>query len=80
MKKQITNNLLEFRHRAGLLQSDVATALGVVSSDSISHWEKGRSMPRLVNLFKLAHLYGVSRATLYSDLFKATKPAEQLTP
>lgn len=64
----ITNNLKSFRKKLGLRQVDVATMLGHASSDRISHWEKGLSVPGLVNLFKLAVIYKTSPQELYGDL------------
>ena len=63
----ITNNLKEYRLRLGLKQSEVAEKLGMKSSDRISHWEKGVAMPSVINLFKLAKLYGVFPHELYED-------------
>ena len=73
MKTSTPNNLLALRQEAGLLQTDVADALGLQSTDRISHWEKGQSFPSVLNLFKLAHLYGVSPDALYPDLYRAIK-------
>ena len=69
MTNTIANNLLAHRKQAGLLQTDVAKALDLVSTDRISHWERGSAMPSVINLFKLAKLYGVRSEELYRDLF-----------
>lgn len=45
------------RRRAGLLQRQVAAALGV-SMGTIAMWETGRNRPRADKLPKLAQLYG----------------------
>jgi transcriptional regulator with XRE-family HTH domain len=67
MEKQLVpNTLREHRKRAGLKQIEVAQKLGLKSSDRISHWEKGQAMPNVGNLFKLAELYKVQPAELYS--------------
>lgn len=64
----IPNTLREHRKRVGLRQSDVAKQLGFASSDRISRWEKGLSYPCVINLFKMAKLYGVSAEELYNDI------------
>jgi transcriptional regulator with XRE-family HTH domain len=64
------NNLRSLRTQAGLLQADVAKALGLASTDRISHWEKGQAVPSIINLFKLSALYKVSPEELYPELFK----------
>jgi len=64
----ITNNLKSFRKKLGLRQIDVAAMLGHASSDRISHWEKGMSVPSLVNLFKLTVIYKTSPQELYDEM------------
>jgi len=70
---QFQNNLRFHRTQAGLLQSDVAKRLGLVSTDRISHWEKGSAVPNIVNLFKLSALYRVPPEKLYPELFQAAE-------
>lgn len=66
--KPIPNTLREHRIKAGLRQLDVAHKLGFVSTDRISKWEKGLTYPHVVNLFKLASLYGVQPHDLYGKI------------
>jgi len=66
---QFPNNLRMIRKRLGLRQVDVADRLGRTSADCISHWEKGLALPSVVNLFKLAIIYGVPLDHLYPDLY-----------
>ncbi len=61
----LQNKLKEHRLKASLRQIDVATAMGFISSDRISNWEKGRAYPSVENLFKLARIYGVLVEELY---------------
>lgn len=63
------NNLRLLRSQTGLLQSDIARAIGLASSDRISHWEKGLAVPNIINLFKLAAIYGVPPQEIYPELF-----------
>ena len=72
-KSNIPNSLRCRREHAGLRQCDVAKALGLVSSDRISHWEKGVAVPNIVNLFKLSVLYNVPPQKLYEELFMAVE-------
>ena len=59
----------------GLRQIDIARALGLESSDRISLWEAGRKFPSVINLFKLAQLYGVTPDMLYEHLYAGLKEA-----
>ena len=65
------------RKNAHLRQMDVARMLGHTSADRISHWEKGRSVPSLVNLFKLSIIYRTSPEDLYGELYDSI--AQNLT-
>lgn len=65
----IPNRLLFYRELHRLLQTDVAQALGLASTDRISRWEQGQAFPHLLNLFKLAHLYRVAPQDLYPELY-----------
>ena len=69
----VPNNLRPLREQAGLRQLDVANALGLVSSDRISHWEIGWAVPNIVNLFKLSVLYKVPPQKLYEQLFQTVE-------
>jgi transcriptional regulator with XRE-family HTH domain len=66
----IPNSLRSRRKTAGLLQSDVARALGLDCADRISHWENGIAIPSVINLFKLAAIYGVEPHKLYPELLE----------
>ena len=65
--KKIPNKLKEHRVRMGLAQIDVANHLGFRSTDRISRWEAGLTYPHVVNLRKLAKLFGVTMDELYPD-------------
>ena len=62
------NNLRELRKTKGMLQIEVAQLLGHLNSDRMSDWEKGYAMPSVVNLFKLASIYGVPTEDLYREI------------
>lgn len=63
--KTIPNTLREHRKQVFLRQKDVARVLGFKSPARISKWEKGLKYPHVVNLFKMAKLYGVIAEELY---------------
>ena len=68
MTIEFPNNLREYRLKAGLRQSDVASRLGLDCADRLSRWENGKAAPSIVNLFKLAALYGAPAEKLYAEL------------
>ncbi len=43
---------------------------GFTSEERISHWEKGKNIPNLFNLFKLARIYKTTPMFLYPELDK----------
>ena len=67
-KDIIPNNLKECRRKAGLTQKQVASLLGFTNEVSICHWEQGKNIPNLINLFKLCKIYNTSANNLYSKL------------
>ena len=48
---KITNNVKKLRQAAGMTQADLASRLGI-TTPSITKWEKGRSNPDLLNVFR----------------------------
>lgn len=78
-EKQFASNKLRFyRKQAGLLQKDVAHALGLDCMDRISHWENGIAMPNVANLFRLAAIYGATPQDLYPELYELAKRPNQI--
>lgn len=55
----MNKKLRRLRENMGLQQKEVADRLGVNPS-AVTRWETGEKRPDLVNLVKLADLYGVS--------------------
>ncbi len=70
--RHIPNRLRKYQ-MMGLSQQDVATFLGHKSTCRISRWEQGISMPSVLNLFKLAILYGTLSEELYYDVYSNYK-------
>lgn len=68
MTQPIPNTLRLVRKQAKMTQLEVARKLGFGSTDRICRWEKGRTFPHIVNLFKLCALYQVLPHQLYGDL------------
>ncbi len=70
----ITNNKMRgLRLGRKLKQSEVAKILGLDCADRISHWETGKAMPSIINLFKLSAIYDVLPSELYPSLFEEIK-------
>lgn len=59
--------LCQLRKDAGLLQKDVATALGV-KAVTISAYEMGRIVPTAEKLYTLAKYYGINAEILLSKI------------
>lgn len=72
-KDIIPNNLKEYRIKAGLSQRQVAIALGFTNEVSICHWEQGKNIPNLINLFKLCSIYNTTTHDLYIELSNSLK-------
>ena len=67
-KDIISNHLKEHRIRCGYKQKEVATILGFATEDRICLWEKGKNIPNLINLLKLASLYRATPLQMYPEL------------
>ena len=68
--KQYPNNLRKHRKNAGLRQDEVAKALGLHTTERISKWENGHSIPMGSSLLKLAMLYRISPGQLFGEMHK----------
>ena len=64
----VHNSLRKYRKARGLTQKEVSLILGVKSEGLVSRWEIGRSLPKTVNVLKLAILYRTMADALYVDL------------
>ena len=56
---KITNNVKKLRQAAGMTQADLASRLGI-TTPSITKWEKGRSNPDLINVFRMTEIFECS--------------------
>ena len=74
MKKlNLGKNLKNAREKAGYSQNDVAEKLNI-SRQSVSRWEKGRSVPDVENLVVLSQMYKISLDDLLEN------PSTEHTP
>jgi transcriptional regulator with XRE-family HTH domain len=64
------NRLKKYRRLFCLSQKEVATILGLKDTSPLSRWEKGLSLPNLVQLFRLARIYQAMPNELYFDLWQ----------
>ena len=67
-KEIVPNNLKEYRIKIGLTQKQVAKLLGFTNEVSLCHWEQGKNIPNLINLFKLSKIYNATVNELYSKV------------
>jgi transcriptional regulator with XRE-family HTH domain len=68
--KRVPNDIRYYRQRANLRLYELAHYVGVSSSADVAHWEKGRKVPSLDTLFKLAGALNVPPQILFSDRWK----------
>lgn len=73
---EIEKKLKEVRERAGLTQEQVSQA-AMVSRQTISNWENGRSLPDIISIIKLSDIYGISVDELLKGDQKMQKKIEQ---
>lgn len=59
MKIQLAENIRQLRKARGMMQEQLAEALGV-SVGAVSKWERGAAVPDLAYILELADLFGVS--------------------
>lgn len=71
--KKIPNKLRLRRKALGYKQEVVAEILGLKHVTKVSRWENGRSLPTLVNAFRLAGLYKGDINDLFYDLMARTR-------
>ena len=64
------NKIREYRYRRIMKQSELADKIGIKTSDRISQWETGHSMPSVENLFEMAKVLGATPMELYPGLWE----------
>jgi len=75
---QYPNSLKYYRKKNGLTQQDVANALGLKSTNRLSVWESGMSLPNVTNLLKIASLYNISPNKLYEYRVRKIKKPKKV--
>ena len=63
MTSTIDQNIRHLRKQRGLMQEQLAEALGV-STGAVSKWERGAATPELKYIMEMANIFGVSTDTL----------------
>jgi transcriptional regulator with XRE-family HTH domain len=71
--ESLPNTLKANRKRIGLKQLELANLLGIISAERISMWEKGKSFPGIVNLFKLSLIFDRAAHELYPELYQTLR-------
>ena len=64
--KIISKNIVEYRKRAKLTQSELAEKLNF-SDKSISKWERGEAIPDVVVLINMSEIFGITLNDLISE-------------
>jgi transcriptional regulator with XRE-family HTH domain len=69
-QKSIPNSLKKYRRLSGYSQKKVAIKLGYKQTSCLSRWEKGYTMPKARELFRLSMLYKTVPNHLYFELWR----------
>lgn len=64
--KYIAEKIKCTREQLGLTQEELGKLIGI-SKQSISSWEKGRNLPDILNIDKIANLSGKNLAEFFAD-------------
>lgn len=67
------HNLQKYIEKKGKTQKEVAEAIGV-SAPTLNEWTKGKKLPRMGKIEKLANYFGCEKSDLIED--KENKPIE----
>lgn len=67
-KARFPNCIREYRLRAGLSQAMLGKLIGK-SRSAVSCWERGRKLPRLPDLFRLARALSTLAESLYAEFY-----------
>ena len=77
LKRQIANQIVYFRKKAGLTQMELAQRLNY-SDKAVSKWERAESMPDVTTLVALAEVLGTTAdALIYQRAPEEETPPEQ---
>jgi transcriptional regulator with XRE-family HTH domain len=70
---RIANQLRKYRKARGLKQHEAARILGLADASSLSRWEHGVCLPSVMNMFRMAALYGTLVDALYIDTLRSIR-------
>src|SRR5437016_1521429 len=65
---QFPNKIRDYRLKAGLSQRTLAEMLGR-GRDAVSSWERGRTLPNVPRLMRMAKILGTLAESLYMDFY-----------
>ncbi|KYG66652.1 hypothetical protein AZI86_06295 [Bdellovibrio bacteriovorus] len=69
--KKCGDFLKQSREAQGLSQKNISTMLGYNTSQFVSNWERGLSMPPIPTLRKLAKVYKIDAEVLFNVILEA---------
>lgn len=75
--KFIAEKIKNAREQLGLTQEELGKLIGI-SKQSISSWEKGRNLPDILNIDKIANLSGKNLAEFFTDAVNCNSPQVNL--
>ena len=70
MREILSGNITRFRKERGLTQKELGKAM-CISSQAVSKWETGSTMPDVTVLPKLAEVLGASTDKLFAMSYKS---------
>lgn len=82
IKENISNNIVYYRKKTGLTQSQLAEKLGVKTT-TVSTWERGASSPDIETLYDICKIFDVSLDEMYgintvNGLMQIEQPYDKL--
>ena len=67
--KICSNQIRRYRMKRNMRLREVTRLVGLTSPAHLSHWEKGRKLPKLINALKLSAVIGSPVEILFKGLF-----------
>lgn len=82
IKENISNNIVYYRKKTGLTQSQLAEKLGVKTT-TVSTWERGASSPDIETLYDICKIFDISLNEMYginteNGLIQIEQPYDKL--
>jgi transcriptional regulator with XRE-family HTH domain len=72
-QKRFQNQIRHYRRKRNLKLRQATKLVGLSSPSHLSHWEKGRKLPKLYNALKLSAIIGCPVELLFLDLFNSIR-------